>query len=319
MRPRILLRSLFLSLAAIGFGTTQAWAIIVFGSTDGRNLSAPTGTLADSGWQFEGSWQVGAGTAIAPNYFLTARHLGGSVGDSFTVHGVSYTTTAAYDDPAGTDLRIWQVAQKFTSYAPLYAKSDETGTTSPLVTFGRGTARGADVSGPNGLQGYLWGGYDGALSWGTDRVSFLTTLNGGPSGNFLGFNFNSVVGQSATYSLGDSGGGLFLKDTDGVWKLAGVNYAVDGNYSLKPESDYFSAAMYDARDYYVGGPGANNHSFVSHPTPDQQLPQSAYASRVSDRLGFINGATGVPEPGSVVLTTVGLAILACLGRRRRTG
>jgi hypothetical protein len=283
--------------------------------------TAPTGVLANSGWQYEGSWGVGAGTAIGPNEFITAKHLGGNVGDSFVLNGTSYTTVAAYADPNGSDLEIWKVAQTFSTYAPIYTGNADVNSTPLMTVFGRGTARGTDIVGPLGVnQGYNWGSQDGQMSWGLNRITFSTTLSNAPTGTYLGFEFNpngwAGVSNPATLSAGDSGGGVFIQDTDGTWKLAGVNYAVDGAYSLSANSGYFSAAMYDAREYYVGGPG--NYIYVSNgPSP---VWQSAYASRISSSQSFINSVIGVPEPSSFLLIAVGA--FGCRGlvrRQRRTG
>ena len=81
-----------------------------------RNKSAPTGSLAGSGWQWEGNWGAFTGTAIGKNYFITASHVGGSVGQSLVLNGVSYPSTAMYDDPS-SDLRIWKTNKSFPSWA----------------------------------------------------------------------------------------------------------------------------------------------------------------------------------------------------------
>lgn len=54
---------------------------------------------ANSGWQYEGQFGSFLGTVIASNYFITAKHIGGSVGDTFVFSGVNYTTTAVFPDP----------------------------------------------------------------------------------------------------------------------------------------------------------------------------------------------------------------------------
>jgi len=88
---------------------TPSSAIILYGTDDPSvNTSAPGGALADSGWQYEGQFIGFLGTVIAPNYFITAQHIGGSVGKPFTFNGNSYTTTAVFRDTA-SDLAIWQV------------------------------------------------------------------------------------------------------------------------------------------------------------------------------------------------------------------
>src|ERR1700682_6142878 len=54
------------------------------------NTPEPAGVLAGSGWQYEGNFGAYLGTAIAPHYFITAKHLG-QVSDKFVYHGVNYT------------------------------------------------------------------------------------------------------------------------------------------------------------------------------------------------------------------------------------
>src|ERR1700683_4985763 len=107
------------------------------------NTNAPTGSLMNSGWQYEGQWGVYLGTPIAPTFFLAAQHIGGSPGQPFVYNGVTYTTVTNFDDPS-TDLRIWQVGETFPSYAPMYTPSNEVGKL--CVVIGRGTQRGSLVS-----------------------------------------------------------------------------------------------------------------------------------------------------------------------------
>lgn len=133
----------WVTLLALGLTTQMAPAVILFGSGDPTyNTTPPTGALQNSGWQYEGQWGGFLGTPIAPQYFIAAHHVGGSVGQTFTFNGVSYTTTAYWDD-ASSDLRIWKVNGVFPTYAPLYATNDEIG--KMLVDIGRGTQRGDPV------------------------------------------------------------------------------------------------------------------------------------------------------------------------------
>src|SRR5438067_85648 len=131
----------------------HARAIILVDKTY-RNKSAPTGTLAGSGWQWQGNWGAFTGTPIAKNYFIAASHIGGSVGQTLTLNGKSYTTTAMFDDP-NSDLRIWKTSQSFSSWAPIYTGSGEVGKTA--VLFGRGTARGSAVNVNGSIHGWPWG------------------------------------------------------------------------------------------------------------------------------------------------------------------
>ena len=54
-----------------------------------RNKSAPTGTFSGSGWQWQGNWGAFTGTPIGRSYFITASHVGGAVGQSLLLNGVS--------------------------------------------------------------------------------------------------------------------------------------------------------------------------------------------------------------------------------------
>ena len=90
------------------------------------NTTPPTGALANSGWELQGQWGSMLGTPIAAQYFIAARHVGGSVGGTFIFQGTAYTTTAYFDD-ANTDLRIWKVNGVFPFWAPLYSTADEQG------------------------------------------------------------------------------------------------------------------------------------------------------------------------------------------------
>lgn len=319
---------LVLTIGTLGPAARRAEAVILYGdfgtAASGRNLDAPTGIFASSGWDYSGRWGldnpngiVGGGTAIAPNLFLTAAHLGGSVGQRFEYQGQMFTTVASYSDPGGSDLKIWKVSGSFSQYAQIYTKTDEVLKT--MAVYGAGSSRGAAVVGPNGNQGYRWGVGDSRLSWGTNQVNSVQAFSGI---EYLAFTFQATpppgTPTSSTLSVGDSGGGLFVQDSaDGLWKLAGVNYAVDGNYSVDG-TNFFGAAMYDQRGFYVGSAGTGNNIFVTNVGPPE--PQLAYSTRVSSHAAFIQNTialAAVPEPSSWVLMGLGAAAVLALKRRGR--
>ena len=120
MRPEKLRRFLALLIGVL-WPFASAVAVILYGTGDPSvNTSPPTGAFANSGWQFEGQFDGFLGTVIAPNYFITAKHIGGSVGDTFTFSGTNYMTTAVFPDPS-SDLQIWRVAGSFPSHAAIYS------------------------------------------------------------------------------------------------------------------------------------------------------------------------------------------------------
>ena len=279
--------------------TQAASGIILLDTTD------DTSTPGDnSGWQYEGQFNGFLGTPIAPYFFLTANHIGGTVGDSLILHGESFTTIATYQDlddqgNGRTDLRIWEVSHDhpFVCYAPLYFEdqaNDETG--QELRVFGRGTERGDPVYLNGTLRGWNWGDWDGVQRWGRNLVTDIVQDDDShPYWFFLQAAFDSPgLVHEAHLSTGDSGGGVFILE-DGLWRLAGINYGVDDVYILSSDSNNdpvytdYVAALFDERGYYT----LNTDKSYTEITGDQNVPTSFYSTQVSTRLDWIEGITGI--------------------------
>jgi hypothetical protein len=315
MDTRSGIRGLLLLVVALGLGT-PARAIIIFGSP-GQNLSAPTGALADSGWQWVGEWDANGftagGVAVSPTQFLTSSHLGGQVGNTFLLDGHTYTATQI-DTIAGTDLEVVTVDGTFSSWAPLYTGGDELGKS--LVTYGFGVKRSGEVKLGGQTKGWSWGTKIDGKSWGTgtvDAVGPYGTAQGFP-GDKLGFAFQSTSHDSGIYSQHDSGGGVFIND-GGVWKLAGINYIVDnavyqfnastGNYDVvKPVS------LFDLTGYFYQD---ENNDFRPFSPDDRFFSFATRVSTYSDQLR----ALLVPEPSGLALAAVGSIVLGLAAARRR--
>jgi len=259
-----------------------AVAVILYGTADpSANTTAPTGMLAGSGWQYEG--QVGAflGTVIASNYFVTAKHIGGSVGQTFTFNGVSYTTTAVFPDPS-SDLQIWQVSGTFPSHATIFSGARGSETNLGLVVFGRGTQRGDPiyVGSDSHLGGWLWGSSDGVQRWGTNIVGSIVT---DPAyGDLLRMAFDANGGlNEAHLSVGDSGGAVFVfNNSSNVWELAGINLAVDGPFSTSASgTNPFNAAMFDTTALFAEDAEGN---WVAAPNPS-----AFYSTEIAAHRGFV--------------------------------
>ncbi len=270
-------------------------AVIFFSTADpDHNTLPPTGDLAQSGWALEGLWGGFLGTPIAPSFFITAAHVGGTIGNPFVFDGQTFTTTAFFDDP-NSDLRIWQVNGTFPRYAALYAGSDEVG--KELVVIGRGTQRGEPIvtSGVLGgeLKGWRWGAPDGRERWGRNQVSSIATSDGvqsllgstgKPSAQLLRAAFDRVgLPDEAHLSAGDSGGAVFMMEA-GTWKLAGINFAVDGPYNDSTSGPGFNAVLVDE-----GGLYKQNATGVWVLTPDLpgDTPNAFYATRISSRQAWV--------------------------------
>jgi hypothetical protein len=292
-----------------------------------RNVTPPTGTLTNSGWQWQGRWRNFLGTAISRRFFITAEHVGGNVGEPFILNGVSYNTIASYDDP-NTDLQVWKVDKDFPSWAGLY-KKDREGERG-VVIYGRGTARGGEVVVNGQLKGWLWGDDDHVQSWGTN---ILVGASGGKAdpeaggGNvpkqriYWKFDRTGGLNDEATVTAGDSGAGVFIKDL-GVWRLAGVNFSVESEFSYPDQSNLLNGALID-----VGGLKSGD-DIITDTVKDNA--SRGFATRIGGRwewifqvvqgqvvpsAGSALGA-GVPEPGSLV-PAAAIAMFQAL--RRRSG
>jgi hypothetical protein len=85
------------------------------------------------------------------------------------------------------------------------------------------------------------------------------------------------------FSVGDSGGAVFM-EVAGVWKLAGINYGVDGYfYTDSSGGGQFLAALFNAQGYYYSD-GATPPNYVQIAVP---TPTGFYATRISSKLPWI--------------------------------
>ncbi len=301
----------------------SASAVIVYNpttpATPVRNLSAPTGSLLNSGWQYQGNWGNASGTPISPQHFITAGHLNTQSG-SFTLGNTTYTIDTSYgtsgfkDDPA-SDLRVWKITGTFPAagIAPLYnAASDGSELNKGLVAFGRGYTAGAAVSVGGELKGWQWGSFDGQRSWGQNNVAGILT-GGATVGQVLSFSFDRSVGtqpgsNESSLTAFDSGGGLFIK-SGGVWKLAGVHFTIDGRYKTSLTGTPFNATLFDKGGVYEE---VATDVFALNLESAADLPGNSYSTRISSNMTFIQSA--IPEPSAAALIAVGSL---ALGLRRR--
>lgn len=337
------LRFKLIGVAGLLLATAPGVAVIVpYGS--GRNLSPPTGTLANAGWQYQAEFAGFLGTPISSKWFITAQHIGGTIGSSVSYNGSSTVTDAVVDVP-GTDLRLWRIAGTFSTWAPMWNPATDGGEVGKrLFVVGRGTQRGAPViapidgpAAPSGggnqvaispdyndpipagyeLRGWKWGAEDRLRSWGENVVH--SVVDGGSTlGPLLYFTFDrDGLLNEAALSAGDSGGAVFVRTFAGQYKLAGINFGVDGPFRETPTSPGFYAAMFDMGGYYVY---ENPTEYFPPSVTDQ--PAGAYVSSISANRAFINsviagtfaGTADVPEPSTTALAATSAVLLI---RRRR--
>lgn len=291
-----------------------AVAVIITRDATG-NTSAPTDPALATRWGQVGNFDVFMGTPIASQFFLTAKHLGNLTGQPITFPDTStFSTIAGFFDP-DSDLAIYQIAGSFPNdkIVPMYSGSFVANQS--MYLFGRGVPRtttdvvGNAFGGGTEAKGWTWGSNMGTRSWGTNTFNqIIDDPDAGPQIAY-DFDYDGTGTDEGILSIGDSGGPVFMQE-GGVWKLAGIHYAVETPFNTTDFGDGFNAAVFDKGGLYERS-DPNTWTYLN-PTPGNQ-PAFSYSTSVPAGSAWI--ASIVPEPatGSIV----GLAAIAWLLRRRR--
>ena len=338
---RISLAALLLLLSITG--ATPGRAVITL-DEPGRRVAPQSGPAAHCGWQYEGEWGAFLGTAIAPHFFLTAKHVGGAIGQAFQFQGRGYTTVEVIRSP-DSDLAVWRVEETLPTFAPLFTGNDEVGRS--VVVFGRGTARGIPITIGGKPRGWRWGDADHAISWGRNVVVGVTAdpphADGATPAPHLSnprliFTFDARDGAESTchISTGDSGGGIFTPVGD-TWQLAGIVWGFAGGFAAsKTDSVGFNAALFDCRGFYLATSIAASPEQSTPIAGEAPVPGEWYATRVSGNQDFLRQAlaTGARPPLTHALpprlrrftlftsllfsSAAGVAIVTLVRRRRRS-
>lgn len=281
------------------------------GSTT-HNTTTPgivNGLDASRPWNLQGAFGNFLGTPISPNHFITAAHIGTpstSITFASGPNAGTYSIVGSPQNSPNNDLRIWTISGAFVDFAELYTTNDEVGKN--LLVIGRGTQRGADYIGPSSsVRGWNWGAEDHVQRWGQNTVSSIAA-----GGFYLDATFSPVSGiGESMLSVGDSGGAIFLQ-SDGQWKLAGINFAVSGPFHSNNSTvgSGTRSAIFNLSGLYVSD---NNATFTG---PLGSGSDIFRVSRISADQTWI--ASAIPEPSVYALIMVGVGTLL-LARRRRVG
>ncbi len=151
-------------------------AVILEGTGDpSYNTNAPTGSLTNSGWQYEGTVELTGGGVfwVRPSprrSFWRRSTSAASSGTPFVFNGVTYTTVTNFDDPS-TDLRIWQVGQTFLQLRATVYRIERNGQdmrgdrTGLRARSGGGRCQRWD----NVINGWQWTNPRGVQRWGVEQ------------------------------------------------------------------------------------------------------------------------------------------------------
>ncbi len=261
---------------------SHAEAVILYRTGDPTaNITAPDSVFPHDGWDYEGLFGGFLGTAIAPQFFITADHIGAQDSVIHSLDG-DHHVVASFPDPV-SDLHIYRVTEPFSVFAPLYTRTDEAG--QRIVDIGRGRQRGADILLNNQLRGWGYGVFDDVKRWGDNIIAGIYRY--GPENDLLFADFDAVGSTADECQLaeGDSGGAAFIND-GGTWKLAGINYAIDGGIYTAPSDGAISnGAIFDLRGFYYKSLNGFVQIDPNYPAP---VTTSFYPTRISTKLDWIS-------------------------------
>lgn len=228
-------------------------------------------------WDCHGQWGNFGGVTIGPRHFITAKHSGAY--QYFILNGEQHDIMGYYDD-ATSDLRICKVRSSFQKWVNLNTGLEEI--SQHVKVFGRGVPRGQEIKRNNELVGWEWGQHDGYLRWGDSRVSNILSSAFGDM-LVMPFNVRRDIIHLASLSWGDSGSGVFSYDEkQGIWKLSGINYAVQGPFSSNNlGQNPVTGAMFNTAGWFL----YDGVRWFPQETPSAS---QSYAVRISTRIVWIN-------------------------------
>lgn len=255
--------------------------------------AAPTGALANSGWQQTAEVGLFLGTVIQTNALLTAKHLDFAAGVQFVHEGVTHTVTAAVND-AQSDLAVLFFTPPVTNVALINIETNDIG--SDVVLQGRGMERGEEVVLANGQTNgwkWAWDKWWGIRRWGRNR--YFGEAEGGLLA-VAAFDLSDDP-DKCMLSPGDSGGPGFVRTGSG-WKVASVNYSVDPatfTLSTNPVAS-FDASLYDCAGLYYDSGGA----WLYVPQEASPAPCVMLNTRTAMRVDWLtNTVSGITFPADV--------------------
>lgn len=209
------------------------------------------------------------GSIVAIGYFsfITARHFGAGVGNVFVIGGDQFQVTAAQCPPPDSgqayspDLEILTVRNNTHPNRPLpgfyEVLQTEPVLRQPAVIVGAGRSGTITFNEAGGYTFTQDLNSPEIVRWGTNNYdgSILSTVIVAPvlaSTEVFRMQFDEVpVRTDCSYGRGDSGGGVFFKDSaTGTWKLGGINLYT--GWATGAPHDSAAASLYNYVDWVDG-------------------------------------------------------------------
>lgn len=162
-----------------------------------------------------GKWNGSSAVPIAEHWFITAKHVGGTVNATIAIRGVTYRAAEIVQHPT-YDLMLVRTVEAMPGWHEL-AETEMVEAGNPCILAGWGVTAGTQLS-----NGYQWNGAR-RETWGANTIDvagFLLSINFSQPGS------DQAVAHESTYAVNDSGGALFVHDGDGNLRLAGVAVSV---------------------------------------------------------------------------------------------
>ncbi len=216
---------------------------IIGGTTDLTLLNDPDSPYFGMTTDYVGQIGVGSAVAVSGRYVLTVHHVAAVAGSTIDMAGLTYQVEDVIDAPDlgqfwPPDLRLLKVSSLIDTHVDLFTGTLTTG--DDLVVVGTGYDGTVDAA--NNL--WDWDtSTDRELRWGTNQYDTDTwSIYDTYYSNTLQIEFDAdATVYECGVGAGDSGGGVFARDTNGDWKLAGLSGYVNRINGPSPPYNVFYA------------------------------------------------------------------------------